>query len=69
MSVRSRRVSLVRLCMHACMCIWCVFNCGYTLLSGSFDTEVYIVGIYMEVFSLHLRDHILIFAYINVGLG
>ena len=27
-------LALVRLCMHACMCIWCVFNCGFKLLSG-----------------------------------
>ena len=35
-------ISLVRLCMHACMCIWCVFNCGYKLSLGSFDKEVYV---------------------------
>ena len=33
-SVRSGRVSFGTLCMHACMCIWCVFNCGFKLLSG-----------------------------------
>ena len=49
-SVRSGRVSLVRLCMHACMCIWCVFNCGFKLLSGSLIRKYMYGYTYMEVF-------------------
>ena len=51
-SVWSGRVSLVWLCMHACMCIWCVFNCGFKLLSGSLIRK-YVYGYtYMEVFRI-----------------
>jgi len=49
---------LIRLYMHIYMYVWTYLHVG------SFGTEVYILGIYMEVFSLQLRDHIFISAYI-----
>ena len=43
-------LALVRLCMHACMCIWCVFNCEFKLLSGSLIRKYMYGYTYMEVF-------------------
>ena len=61
-SMRSGRVALVRLCMHACMCIWYVFNCGFKLLLGSLIRKYMYGCTYMEVFKLHS-------AYFIMGLG
>ena len=54
-SVRSGRVALVRLCMHACMYIWYVFNCGFKLLSGRLIRKYMYGYTYMEVFTITLR--------------
>ena len=52
--MRSGRVALVRLCMHACMCIWYVFNCGFKLLSGRLIRKYMYGYTYMEVFTITL---------------
>ena len=49
-SVRSGRVALVRLCMHASMCIWYVFNCGFKFLLGRLIWKYMYGYTYMEVF-------------------
>ena len=64
MEVFNCGLALIRLYMHIYMYIWTY------LLSGSFDTEVYIwVYIYMEVFSLQPRAQMFISADIIEGLG
>ena len=47
-------LALVRLCMHACMCIWCVFNCGFKLLSGRLIRKYMYGYTYMEVFTNYI---------------
>ena len=57
-------LALIGLYMHIYMYIWTY------LLSGSFDTEVYIwVYIYMEVFSLQRRAQIFILCIYTCGVG
>ena len=43
---------MVRLCMHAYMCIWYVFNCGFKLLSGSLIWKYMYGYTYMKVFTI-----------------
>ena len=38
--------------MHACMCIWYVFNCGFKLLSGRLIRKYMYGYTYMEVFTI-----------------
>ena len=45
-------LALVQLCMHACMCIWYVFNCGFKLLSGRLIWKYMYGYTYMEVFTI-----------------
>ena len=45
-------LALVWLCMHACMCIWYVFNCGFKLLSGRLIRKYMYGYTYMEVFTI-----------------
>ena len=44
-------LALVWLCMHACMRIWYVFNCGFKLLSGSLIRKYMYGYTYMKVFT------------------
>ena len=40
------------------MCVWCVFNCEYELLLGSFDTKVYVwVYIYGSIYNYIMHIH------------
>ena len=66
MEVLNYGLALIRLYMHISIYIWTY------LLSGSFDTEVYIyiyMGIYIEVFRLQPRAQIFISTYIILGFG
>ena len=54
--------------MYACMCIWCVFNCGFKLLLGSLIHKYMYGYTYMEVFNYGLAL-IRLYMHIYVCMG